>query len=141
MFTTIAGGLINWIATTILVESELTRPFREWLDRKRQQVIEPEREVSRITADNVVINRGWRCNGGPCRDPKNRYGFRAFWNKMAYVFGCHLCTGTWVGLVEAVILGPVIGSGVVGIILTGLLFKAVGHLILVVVNLLNRINP
>lgn len=140
MFTAIAGGLINWITTNIIVESELTRPLREWVGRRRVAAVVPERKISRITDDNVPVNGGWLCKGGPCTKPANRYRLRPVWNKVAYLLGCHLCVGTWVGLVEAIILGPVIGTGVLGIILTALLFKAVGHLTLEGVALIQSLR-
>lgn len=116
----IAAGLINWLATTIIVESEITRPLRDWLTLRRMSRIElpPEHTDAYKT---VVISYAQRIS--------------PVYEKVAYLFGCHLCSGTWVGLVEAIAFGPVISSGFVGIVATGLLFKAVGHLVLELVAL------
>lgn len=116
----IAAGLINWLATTIVVESEITRPLRDWLAFRRMSTIPlpPEHTDAFKT---VIVSYDQRLS--------------PFYEKVAYLFGCHLCSGTWIGLAEAVAFGPVIASGLVGIVATGLLFKAVGHLTLELVAL------
>lgn len=119
--TIIALGLVNWLTTTIIVESELTRPLREWFKRKGtwQQTDEE------WDAQYAAHLRGEE-------PPKPQLRLRA-WRKAAYLVACHLCTGTWIGLVLAA-LGLVhpFGPGVLGWTLTGLLIKAIGHLTLVV---------
>jgi|FLYL01.1.fsa_nt_gi hypothetical protein len=97
MHPVIALGLVNWIATTILVESELFRSVREYVDR-----------------------RAW--------DARWEWS-RRVWNKARYLIRCHLCTGTWVGLVQASVFGSP-WDGVTGWIAGGLLYRAVGHLVL-----------
>lgn len=93
MFTVIALGLVNWMATTILVESKLFRPLRQFVNNRRF---------------------------GPRK---------VLWDKLSYLVGCHLCTGTWVGLAQAAVFGSP-WSGWYGWIAGGLLYKAVGHLVL-----------
>lgn len=91
------AGLVNWIATTIVVESELARPFRDWVCRHRQ-------------------------GASAARNPDDR----GIWRWADYLIRCHLCTGVWIGIAEAIYLG----ARGPAIIWTGLLIKAVGHLIL-----------
>lgn len=102
--TAIGLGLINWLITTIVVESELTRPLRDWVDRT------PTRRVKRWVPQRTTLRA-----------------------KAAYLIGCHLCTGTWIGLAQALTvphLGP-FGTGITGWVLAGLLYKAIGHATLV----------
>lgn len=92
MIATIAAlGLVNWIATCIIVDAELTRPCREWVECRRHE--------------HVV------------------------WDKLAYLVSCHLCAGTWVGIVTALVVTSVWPSWT-GVIASGLAYKAVGHLTL-----------
>lgn len=88
-------GLVNWIATTILVESELFRPVRQWLERRTDSA-----------------GQWWWA-----------------WEKLRYLAGCHLCVGTWVGLTQAATFGSP-WRGVWGLLAGGLLYKAIGHLVL-----------
>lgn len=101
----VALGIVCWLTTLIVVESELFREPREF-----------------------------------CTNRKGR-GFCS--NKLAYLVGCHLCTGTWIGLLIAV-LTPAIrpfGPGVLGLVLVGLTYKAIGHITLEVTALLQRALP
>lgn len=113
-------GLANWIATTIVVESELTRPAREWLDR-------------RGTRTRPIYNEA--------------LGGRTMWSvterrpvvdKLRYLIGCHLCAGTWIALVEACFVTIGLSSGLAGIVLSALCYKAVGHTAL---NINARLAP
>lgn len=103
------AGLVNWLATTIVVESELFRPLREWIGGKTWQ---------------------YTIYGGKTAR-EDHYEWQR--PKLAYFLGCHLCTGTWIGLAEACVLRPLPWSGLAGIAASGLLFKAVGHLVLDIV--------
>ena len=86
----LVAGLVNWLATLILVEGKIF----QWL-----------------------------------RDlPEGEY--------LRYLFGCHLCTGTWVGILEAIWLTalapyalPFAGWWLV--LANALAFKAAGHMFLV----------
>lgn len=115
----IALGLINWIATTIIVESEIFRPMREAIQFRRVHKFDLPLEMT--DGQRMVISQYER------RTSK-------LWEKAAYFVGCHMCTGTWVGLAEAVFIGSIF-SGFVGIVASGLLFKAIGHLTLELVAL------
>lgn len=98
-------GFINWIATTIIVESELCRPVREYCERKRKW-FDIEKNRPRTPQEEPVL-----------------------WRKLHYLVQCHLCTGTWVALVEAAAFGGPF-HGVTGYFANALLYKAVGHLVL-----------
>lgn len=116
IFTVLALGLVDWIVTLIIVESEICRPIREWVGRQH---------------DKAVLN--WQ-NAKFVMDPSKKLQRRVvMWAKLRYFIGCHLCTGTWVGLLLAVItpFRP-LGVGLLGILLAGFLYKAVGHLTLIV---------
>lgn len=112
MWNVLALGLVNWIATTIAVESELTRPLREFIGARRTRL-------------RFVINSP----AGPIPTTNPIEECRPFWNKMAYLCGCHLCTGTWIGLVESAVFGSPF-KGAPGVVGGGLLYKAIGHLVL-----------
>lgn len=60
---------------------------------------------------------------------KKRFGEESKW---AYLSTCHLCAGTWVGLGLSILLpGPLVArTPIASWMLNGLLYKAVGHLIL-----------
>jgi hypothetical protein len=64
-------------------------------------------------------------------------------NKLAYLVGCHLCTGTWIGLAIAAALPSIrpFGAGFIGWLLAGLAYKAIGHVTLEVTALLQRALP
>lgn len=111
-------GLIVWFATFVLVESELFRPFREW--------VAMHADAAELWLDDAPYEPE------PAKAVRRAKRTYARWHKARYLVGCHTCSGTWVGLAVAALSGvrPV-GSGVVGFVFAGLLFKAVGHLILV----------
>lgn len=54
------------------------------------------------------------------------------WHKLSYLVKCHLCTGTWVALLMAAFISPVISVPFAGWLFTGFIIKAIGHLSLVV---------
>lgn len=91
------AGLVNWLATWIIVESKLFEGVREWVQKKAGEE-----------------------------------------SKLAYLTTCHLCAGTWVGLaLSTVLTGPLAPTtalsmlnAVLTVLLNGLLFKSVGHLLL-----------
>lgn len=116
---TIALGLVNWLVTLLLVESEVVRPFREWIANRYNAAHTSNREVPSVRSD------GWRV---------------VLWYKAKYFVGCHLCTGTWVGVILAILTSwnKPLGSGVIGIVLTGLLYKAIGHVVLILQKLGER---
>lgn len=90
-------GLINWIATIIIVESVLFEDVRGWIQRRGKLLEETRPAVGR---------------------------------KVSYVITCALCTGTWIGFVEALCFGGPLSFGILSFIANGLLFKALGHLFL-----------
>lgn len=98
----VAAGLVNWLVTTIVVESELGRPVRDYVCRRRARA-----------------NRAYWIKGD-----------HSVWRWLDFLLRCHLCVGVWVALAEVAWLGPVVGRGVAGFVFTALLVKAVGHLVL-----------
>lgn len=95
--TVVFLGLVNWIATIIIVESVIFEDVRSFIQR-RGKLLEATRP--------------------------------ALGRKLGYVITCALCTGTWVGFVEALCFGGPLRFGVLSFIANGLLFKAIGHLFL-----------
>lgn len=107
--TALYAGLVVWLVTLILVEGEIFRPVRELL--------------------SGYVPAHW-VDATP-RFKISEYNRRP---KLAYLVGCHLCTGTWVGLgVAFLIPGPL-----PHVVLNGLLYKAIGHVVLEVTALLKR---
>jgi Protein of unknown function (DUF1360) len=95
-------GLANWLATTVLVEAEVTRDYRDWINKKYEQANE---------------------------FPTSRSAWA--WYKLKYLVGCHLCTGVWVGFAMALFIPPIVSVPFVGYVLTALTIKAIGHATLV----------
>lgn len=100
IWVVVAAGLVNWLTTTIIVESELFRPLRDFVCRQR-----------------ITRSRG-------------RLNDRGAWRWLDYLLRCHLCVGVWAALIEAAWLGSAVGRGFAGVVFTALLIKAVGHLVL-----------
>jgi hypothetical protein len=94
-------GLACWIATVIVTESELTRPARDWIATRTEHATVAGRRSKRV------------------------------WQRLCYLAGCHLCTGTWVAGLLALFVPPAVSGGVVGWLVTALIIKAVGHAVFV----------
>lgn len=102
----VAAGLVNWLVTTIIVESELGRPLRDLISSRRERA---------AGGDGSWLEAGLD---------------RGAWRWLDYLVRCHLCVGVWVALAEVFWLGPLVGRGVAGVVFSALLVKAVGHLVL-----------
>lgn len=113
-------GLVNWLVTTILVESEITRPVRDWVNDRYRKA--GNRLVDRTAAGTAKRWHDWAEEG---------------WWKARYLVSCHLCSGTWVGLVMGAVV-PVFDIRYVGWVLSGLAYKAYGHFTLEVVGKLKE---
>lgn len=101
----------------IVVESELTRPLRDWLDTE-----------STVRTRALTINR---VRHGRIATRGERFAEAAF-HKATYLAGCHLCAGTWIALLlTALVHDRTFGSGVVAWVLSALLVKAIAHLLLI----------
>jgi hypothetical protein len=98
--TVVFLGLINWFATMLIVEAEITFPIRRGAE---------------LLVDRLMMS-GHR-----------RLGRIA--DKLSYLLHCHMCCGTWVGLIEAAVFGGPF-HGFTGWVANGLLFKAIAHLVL-----------
>lgn len=102
----VAAGLVNWLVTTIIVESELGRPLRDAVRDRREDA-----DINSVFTIEANTDR-------------------SVWRWLDYLLRCHLCVGVWVALAEVAWLGPLVGRGVAGFVFTALLVKAVGHLVL-----------
>lgn len=122
--TLIILGIVNWLATMIVVESEICRPLREWVTRRYERY---------DYFESIVPASDWR---------QKDHRRLVFWQKVKYLVGCHLCAGTWVGLVLAALVPEVrpVGTGFVGWVIAGLAIKAIGHITLEVTAVLRRTN-
>ena len=118
------AALVNWIVTTIFVESKLFEPIRLWIihesyvvrwDGKLHKVgnkhwFEFPIETTQEEADAANVHMA-----GP-------------WAKLAQLVTCQLCTRVWVGFAEALVFrGPFVGW--YSYLANGLLYAAAGHLI------------
>lgn len=61
----------------------------------------------------------------------------AVWSKLHYLVSCHMCAGTWVALAMALFAPAVVSVPVIGWLLTALVIKGIGHLVLLLVNMGN----
>src|SRR5678816_537318 len=107
----IALGLVNWIATTILVDSSLFAKWRSW------PITRWDYTARRCFAQEATGRGRWA-----------RYCVASRWlAKLHELVNCHLCMGTWVAFIQAAFFldGPwyVWTTG-------ALLIKAIGHLVL-----------
>jgi hypothetical protein len=129
IFETIALGFVCWLVTMIIVDSELVRPIRDWIDNKRTQA-ERDRKLWWAMLDGYDPEDDWETGLDGSPRIKRRI---ILWRKARYLVGCYLCTGVWVGLIlSALTLGIApLGGGVLGWLLNGLLYKAVGHCVLI----------
>lgn len=133
------AALINWIATTILVESTLFAPVREWFIAKTQYVRTPDGELHRGGYSVKVSDfpdldaaRAWAMQIEPV--------IAGPWVKAAQLVTCIMCLGTWVGFAEALVFGgPFIGW--YAVIANGLLFKAGGHFIYEARSRIAKVDP
>lgn len=116
------AALINWLVTTIFVESKLFEPVRNWVIMEAYYV--------RWTDGT------WRkCGGrhGPVIFPEEHKDepemvMRGPWLKAAQLVTCQLCTRVWVGFAEAAYFGGP-DHGWARLIANGLLYAGAGHLI------------
>lgn len=124
MLGTILGlGVVVWLATLILVESEFTRPLREWLDEQANLWTTVWND-----GEPVWMNNGYT-DPDHVRFDKTR---EVFWRKARYLAGCHLCAGCWIAAATvAVVPVHAFRAGFVGFVLDAALIKAVAHLTLV----------
>lgn len=113
----VIAGLINWLVTLIVVEAAILTEAR-----------------------NCVRSFGERVKN----DSSHCGATRFLGGKIAYLVGCHLCVGVWVGFFEAVILDAAgfspfqlhawlwnVGFGTFA-------YKAIGHLTLQISNCLHQ---
>jgi hypothetical protein len=134
-------GLVCWLATMIVVESELTAPVRRRIDRwarrtRRAAVVDRLADVA-IVGGPVGVFGGIPVVG---RTRLLQLAFdlavdaepRTWRDRVAYLVHCHLCAGVWIGLLLGLVAGGPVDVRFVGWILSGLAYKGAGHLLLAV---------
>ena len=115
------ASLINWLVTTIFVESSLFAPMRDKVLRmgvvlklKDGRLVSPTGQLNEnLTREDIEagqIIRKW------------------YAEKAAMLVTCIMCLGVWVGFAEALYFGGPLG-GWAAIVANGLLYKAGGHFI------------
>lgn len=115
----IFAGIINWLITTIFVESTLFAPWRAWVSGHSLRVCFGEdcyKTGDDIEVEPDLVGSATLQHHGP-------------WVKVAQLVTCHMCLGTWVGFAEAAYFGGPF-HGWAAIIANGLLYKGIGHLVL-----------
>lgn len=119
MTAVVIGGLVTWLLTKIVVESEIARPLRDWVGKHtslQAMVTHGVKKILGLATDNIRIKWHQRVA-----------------DKVYYLLTCVLCAGVWIGwLVALVITGPY------GLIVNGLAYKAVAHLLYTVEQFLDR---
>lgn len=128
-------GLVNWLTVTIIVESEIFRPIREFVDNQQNA------SIDRQIKDPAWLDQFTPGDTTPEHvvDVMQRtvHGSKV-WREAHYFVSCHLCVGVWVGIVEVAFAGPQVLHGVAGYVAGALAFKAVGHLALEAVAVLKK---
>lgn len=105
-------GFVSWIICIIVVEGRIFAGIRSWAD-----------ELEWFQYQN---NAGYLVRKRP---------------RLSYFVTCYLCAGTWISLGIAALTSyrPVASSApLVGWLLSGLLYQAIGHTILAVNNVLRK---
>jgi hypothetical protein len=114
-------ALINWLATTIFVESSLFQPFRDWVLRLGAHI---------VLANGIKLPPSGVIPEGVSPDQIQGAAIKKTWwsIKLAQLVNCQMCTGVWVGFAEALYFGGPL-HGWATVVANALLFKAGGHLI------------
>jgi hypothetical protein len=121
---TLFAGLINWLVTTIFVESKLFEPIRNFVIYESYYCDWDGKRYKCGGRHSFIFPEGTTQAEAEAHPPY-MYGP---WVKVAQLVTCQLCTRVWVGFAEAAYFGgPLHGS--FPIIANGLLYAAVGHLI------------
>lgn len=114
--------LINWISTTILVESSLFAGLRDRVLRLGVVLVLPDgrrlpptgkvsEELTKADIESGRVDRTW-------------------WAlKLAQLVTCIMCVGVWVGLAEALVLGTPWHHVWYAVPAAALLYKAGGHFV------------
>lgn len=148
----IAAGLVNWFVTDMLVTGEIFSPLRAFVIRFATEPLKikltyPDGRIIEAPLDaidaEILMNQPTSIEEAEAIKLEHSGGgyYPGWRGKLAYMVGCQMCTGTWVGFAEAIAFGPVLMTTApgfinwLGIIATGLLFKSVGHLTLELVAL------
>lgn len=120
--------LINWLVTTILVESHLFAPVREW-------VVGESWHTFVGGAWHKIGNKHWftfpeDATEADVDKAKATNTMRGPWFKLAQLVSCQLCVRVWVGFAEAFVFGGPFAGRWYQFLADGLLYAAGGHLIL-----------
>jgi hypothetical protein len=118
------GALINWLVTTIFVESKLFEPLRTW-------IIHEAYAVRHADAWHKIGNKHWYTFPEETTQEEADAATPVLhgpWAKVAQLVTCQLCTRVWVGFAEAAYFGGP-DHGWARLVANGLLYAALGHLI------------
>ena len=115
------ASLINWLVTTIFVESSLFAPLRDRVMRWG---------VVLVLKDGRTVSPTGQLNDSLTREDIESGQIKRKWyaEKSAMLVTCIMCLGVWVGFAEALYFGGPLG-GWAAIVANGLLYKAGGHFI------------
>jgi hypothetical protein len=115
-------AIVNWLVVTILVESTLFDPWRQFVLRLGAHI---------TLADGTKLPPSGKIPEGVTQQQiEQAHVTKAAWSiKLAQLVTCHMCLGVWVGFAEALYFGGPF-HGWAAIVANGLLFKAGGHLVL-----------
>lgn len=153
--TPLYAGLVVWLVTLVLVEGFVFEGWRDWLrqrtaaasdryDQAHTAVLRAKPVPSRYQDGRPVydpVTPEQAIEAGRTLDARLSKAERAGrtarrWHKVAYLFHCHLCLGLWIGWAVALVIpGPL-----PHFLLNGLLYKAVGHVVLEVTGVLQRVS-
>lgn len=120
----LALGAVCWITTTIICESELFRPLRNYVKANRPLKYKGPEPTSLDEAKRLAVQE-YRIEQAPWSIIRRESGLFKW---LDFLLCCPLCVGVWVGIAEAIYVQ--VRPGVAGFIFSALLYKAVGHLIL-----------
>ncbi len=129
------AGLVNWLVTTILVESHLFAPIRNWIVHETWYITGADGKRHQIGGKHAYI---WP-EGTKEEDVPPPYMWGP-WVRVAQLVTCQLCTRVWIGFAEAAYFGGP-DHGPFRLVANGLLYAAVGHLIFEVRSRLALVAP
>lgn len=127
LVTMILLGIAVWFATELVVDSRFFEPMRDWLESRYKEVRTKELrayyddDMAAAAKDLLIYHKT-----GPALTWKSG---TLKW--LTLLVSCKMCAGTWIGLLVALFVAPIVSVPLVGWVLTGLTLKGIAHLILI----------